>query len=428
MKIRQWIAIAAVLLLCGCGAQQDDGASGTGPIRLTVFCDHVPVNGDALQRVYNDRFPEENVWLELVKMPRDEAEREALLTRTRTELMNGGGPDVLVMAIPGSENPFALLPDPEKSLRAGAFLDVLPYLEQLDAWQPEAYQPAVLAAGMRDGGLYLLPLFYDIPLVQASVDSPPAADAPIWQADRCGEWPAWSAAQRPAGLRYLSASADDVWYALDMPLLDYDAGRANFEDPGVRRAARLIWDLAGEQGYLPADQPARAERAGRYVLDRVEESGLEEWDLRPLRSESGGVNATVTMAAAVSAGCEHPRQAAQLLTILLEPEVQAHVPSSWTYAGDAVASATVVYENFNHFFPLRTDAIALWNDRGGNRVYSRTLLDQCTAAAGQVTAARIQNLCAYEARLELWAAHEAGLTFEQAMDELDARWTRYASE
>ncbi len=382
-----------------------------------------------LQELYEDRYGELDIQIEEIGLANDDSQKHSAITRIRTQLMAGEGPDIIVFQIPAYEDPYALLQDVSKAMRAGAFLDVLPYLEQLDAWQPEACQPAVLKAGTWNGGLYLLPLYYDIPLVQASAAHPPAEDAPIWRADRCDEWLAWSAAQSPAGLRF-NTGAGALWQALDVSLLDYDNDQVNFDDPAVVRVAQYHWELSkvlSQKQWLPAET-AQVERVRVSVLQYLNvEDPFFAWNLYPLRSESGGVNATVTVAAVVSAGCEHPELAARLLTILLEPEAQAGVPSPWV---DNVGNDTSIGPLLNvteRHFPLRTEAIRLWAEHTKD-VVEQFVAEQCAEIAGEVTGARLNQIVYLEANDFLTQAHNAGLTFEEAMADLDARWTRYVSE
>ena len=52
-------------------------------------------------------------------------------------------------------------------------------------------------------------------------------------------------------------------------------------------------------------------------------------------------------------------------------------------------------------------------------------VDQCMAAARQVTGARLANICAVSARDELTRTRLAGEELDETLDRLNAVWTRY---
>ena len=100
--------------------------------------------------------------------------RGAALTRLRTEIMSGEGPDVFLMrytpysGIDGNdyENTDFLFRYPEKAMETGLFLPLDEYIEnnaELAEWD-KLTQP-VLDAGRNEEGLQIIPLNYTFPLL-----------------------------------------------------------------------------------------------------------------------------------------------------------------------------------------------------------------------------------------------------------------------
>jgi hypothetical protein len=85
--------------------------------------------------------------------------RETMLTQLRTQVMAGKGPDLFIMA--SDPNVQALFQDPEKTMRGGAFCDVLPLFRQAEISMDDFIAP-VMAAGQVNGKQYIVPLFYQV--------------------------------------------------------------------------------------------------------------------------------------------------------------------------------------------------------------------------------------------------------------------------
>ena len=115
-------------------------------------------------------FPD--VSFEFVTVPDDsesdpqvmEAE-EAALTKLRTEIMSGRGPDLFVL----DASNLRLIQYPDKQMRAGVFADLAPYLDTIAA--EATLNETVLAAGRVGEAQYLLPLYYTVPGVAVPAEA-----------------------------------------------------------------------------------------------------------------------------------------------------------------------------------------------------------------------------------------------------------------
>lgn len=101
----------------------------------------------------------EGTAIELEVLPTEGAELHTRLTRLRTELLSGGGPDVFLMCDPPMPDRDLLFRIPETAMEKYFLpLDGLKDSAQHMDW--EAMDQTVLAAGQTEDGQMLLPLFY----------------------------------------------------------------------------------------------------------------------------------------------------------------------------------------------------------------------------------------------------------------------------
>ncbi len=93
--------------------------------------------------------------------------RHSELTRVRTEIMAGKGPDVFIAACDNHANlerEEALFKYPEQTLDRRMFLPLDKYIENAQFMEWDKLQPAVMAAGKNEDGQQLLLLTYSMPL------------------------------------------------------------------------------------------------------------------------------------------------------------------------------------------------------------------------------------------------------------------------
>ena len=104
---------------------------------------------------------------ELLVLPSRAEDREAELTRLRTEIMAGGGPDAFVLGavLPGtrmdegkSQEP--LFPNVEKSMYSHLFLDLEDMAQNSEIVDLESCNQVVMDVGVTSQGRFLLPLTY----------------------------------------------------------------------------------------------------------------------------------------------------------------------------------------------------------------------------------------------------------------------------
>ncbi len=182
-KVLSVILIVALALMAfgglgGCSHEQK-------PLRILVDLDGAIVSeiytdsnyANDLSKFIQEMGGPEDVEIEVV--PRDDdGARKSLLTRVRTEMMAGEGPDVFIIG-----NRDSLFLTPEKNMELGQFYPLDDYLEKAQFMDQDALTAEVMAAGRSETyGQVVLPLsysFYVTCFQQEALPEAPAGNS--WQ-------------------------------------------------------------------------------------------------------------------------------------------------------------------------------------------------------------------------------------------------------
>ena len=152
------LMVLSIFLCCGCGKaeERDDslwvqigipkGAGGNTRLVERVI--------EKFQQAHPD------VPLRVEYLPAYTEERELYLEQLRTKIMAGRGPDVYLM-FPH----FSVFADVEQSMHNGLFLDISPYYEADTALPKDGFAQGVKDGGVVDGARYILPLYYNFPVL-----------------------------------------------------------------------------------------------------------------------------------------------------------------------------------------------------------------------------------------------------------------------
>lgn len=234
------LSAALAVGLCACGA----ASSSSEETRTLTICQRsgytLMTDGDA--RDLRARFPGLSVERIYVPSHRDDPAAgenvEGEMTRLRTQVMSGSGPDVFLM----HSGDTLLFTDLQKQMRAGVFMDLSPYMEELRQTYP--LNETVLAAGRLGQAQYLLPLTYSVPVAVAPADRLAASGAA--QAESAAEW------IRCLEEAFAQASMSGLFYEnmgclLAEPLLDYETGTIRWT-PQARQTveAMAAWEAAAD--------------------------------------------------------------------------------------------------------------------------------------------------------------------------------------
>lgn len=150
----------SIFFCCGCGKTEEKDDT------LWVLIGRSQGDGGdtrLVERVIEDfRQAHPDVPLRVEFLPKYAEERELYLEQLRTKIMAGQGPDVYLLF-----SRFSVFADVEQSVRNGLFLDISAYYDADSTLPKDSFAQGAKDAGVVDGARYILPLYYNFPVLYA---------------------------------------------------------------------------------------------------------------------------------------------------------------------------------------------------------------------------------------------------------------------
>lgn len=258
--------------------------------------------------------------VEVEAVPASGPERKSALTRIRTEVAAGRGPDLFLMRADGKsaeEDGQLLFRFPQQLMARNTFLRLDDYVERAEYMEWEKLEPVVMAAGRNEGGQYLLPLAYTFSAVvykEGQVSERP---------DKNTTW--WEMAQSADPLLRNGAVLTNSWTGNQItnilgPIGDYETEELLFRQDEMAQVFEAGLKLEGD---APAGLPEFYWADLGLCFDEAVEAGAPwEVEIVPLCGLDGGACALVTAYGAVNANTKRPEDAFRLLDVLLRKESQ----------------------------------------------------------------------------------------------------------
>ena len=280
-----------------------------------------------------------NIALEIV--PSDGEEREGTLTRLRTEIMSGGGPDVFILGSTGSLSgshlrgyayDTTLLNYPEKSMENSLFLPLDEYIEnntQFTDW--DAQTKAVLDAGRTAEGQVVIPLTYSFPLTvypRDEVTIPYTTELSMQDVLENPET-AGLGAVLYTSLSGTNYDGVESGRAIAVERLPYLLGKlANYEQEELLFTEEDLYEVLSSMHSLhnaveENEQPSITNYNMAFSIDLIRKAQFEtDMALVPHYSQNGGVTASVQSYAAVNRNTRFPEEAFAVIDYIMQEEMQ----------------------------------------------------------------------------------------------------------
>lgn len=306
------LAFALVMLsqLAACGRGGDEPEDkGSEPVTVNVCVDLRESGGRAVSDLLLSvpgAGTEFTVLTETV--PEEGADRENTLTRVRTEILAGKGPDVFICdtALMRWDGP-VLFPFPRQVMENRVFLPLDGYLEKAEFIEWDKFLPKIMEAGRNDEGQLLLPMGYEIKMFVAEKSlGEPEFDCPL-----------------------------DEGLNLYMPFYDVLGEFADYSKDELAMSEDELFKEYKEQidAFKTVDHTQQPVR-NAYVTDgglmTMGESQPELLDLEKTeywmmsgRNLSGGATADITAFAGINRNTGCPEEAFKVVDFLLSRENQA---------------------------------------------------------------------------------------------------------
>ena len=385
------ILLAVILVICVCAGCKDNESKttaqtdGTEHITLRILTEG-SANGVNFNTKYIDllirqaatdfEIKHENVTLEIEQIPLEAESREVALSRLRTEIIAGDGPDIYYLptrAIQTLSVGFEevlddpLFPDVSQAMRNGLFYDISAFYDADTTLEKDCLVPGVMDAGVLDDGRYVLPLRYNYPVAYVDLDALHAAgyDESIFSS---------------GVIHLLNTVVQEDMIANDVQPPDYisQAVLNFFPDAIDYENQRILVTREELADFMESYQAYKEDNKGyyfvsppEYILDgrhwaqygafihfdnienaiqqaKVAKSRGMNLGMFPITATDGRLVADVTFFGAVGAECAHPEIAYEFLSTCLSEKNQ------WGTDAQFGNSAALVADGF----PVRTKGAA----------------------------------------------------------------------
>lgn len=360
------LAVLLAVLLCGCGSNADT-ASDTKAVtqateddaELWILMD----TGNALSNTISSIAEElqqehEGITIKLETMPGPAEERVARIEQLRVQIMSGKGPDLYLLYLPRFSD--SLFLDISMAMKNGVFLDISQYYDADTELEKERLQSQIMDAGVVDGARYVLPLRFQFPTAYVNVDL--LASAGLDAQDIGTGLNGMAEAAQILKSQTLVAEIgffEENFLSLFTEAIDYERQRVTLEQDELEKFLTQYRSLLAEMGTdilytnvafnnYTSENEFWAKPGLQLVYDRdinwqwVEDpyavafsnlndlvenlriAKAEEIELAvvPVTAADGSLTATVTYCGAISANCEYPELAYEILRALLLEENQ----------------------------------------------------------------------------------------------------------
>lgn len=314
-------------------------------------------------------------------LPRTEPERSNRLTRIRTEMMAGEGPDMFIMDLQfgtlyGSENSDGLLdplfPFPEKAMKNRLFLPLDEYMENAGYSDFSAFMPALMELGRNDEGQQILPLTFDFDVARFSTDT---YDIPIESTGTRED-------MLNSGVPILE------YFAGTLPgtPLDYFGVTADYEDETLcftedeLFSQAMLWKEHFDKFWAGGYEGVLGLGLDRFVMGMAVSAfdGGGDTVVVPYRNRDGGTTAHVRIIAAINRNASYPDYAFSVIdTIASESVMRDQALYGWS--GSIVANTELgTHDKPLEWLPMIAENYDLYQELLGeiNVVKYPTLLEQ----------------------------------------------------
>lgn len=251
-------------------------------------------------------------------------ERETAISRVRTEIMAGEGPDLFICAqklfnaSAGPEDQ-AVFNFPVQAMENHLFQPLDEYMEKAEYLDMDGLQPVVMAAGRNDEGQQILPLAYTFRATLFEREEyTPTAELPM-------TWEEMAEDPDPA----IRLSCGNYLPIIIGELADYSKDAPAFSEEELCALA-----IKQQETWLTVPENLRGEDRPLFLpIDiltlsnaEVDLAGEQEYTIIPSYNLSGGVTAEITTFGAINRNSRCPEEAFRILDYLMDPEIQQSSP------------------------------------------------------------------------------------------------------
>lgn len=394
-KVHFLIVLTIFFLFSGCQRK-------TGPLRICVDLEYTGItHGSAIYNAFDNFLVELKketgiTDIEIEYIPHETDLRKSAVSRIRTEILSGEGPDVFIINCAGGDNTDfgeALFPIPEKAMESGLFLPIDKHLESAQYMEWEKFTPVVMKAGGNDEGQQLIPLTYTFPvLCYSQAEQRPKLSVDMTWSKMLSDDDLLVAASILGDGLVDDVSGTYIDRNIEFILgnfADYKNETLSFTEEELFQRVQEI--LACRDKVLEvnsgADNLYFEEYMGLNFTQTYADSTGDVFQKNPLNmiplySEDGGISATILSFAAINRNTLREKDAFVVVDFLLGIDRQQHSPIFYTFLMSDEYGIPVHEDLFHPSFPV-----------GEGRGFSMSLDNfmSFTNLRDQITHARFQG-------------------------------------
>lgn len=390
------LLLALCLLLTGCGKNSGESSlaahAGKDPERpmLTLCVDLNPgmeASSSGPVSGFLETVPGylEDFGVKVEEIPCQGAERDAALTRVRTELLSGSGPDLFICVCPKLKDIFfrelnqegwgteGLFQYPPSVMKQGFFLPLDDYIANAQYMQWDELIPIVMEAGRNEKGQLILPLTYGFSASLAERESCTLTEElPL-------SWNDMLTSSDPY-VRFAACSWE--FGSVFGQLGDYSKDEPAFTEEEL--SARLEEARAANLAGRPEDLPETSRILPDVNIGTQNSNILNpkspDYIMIPKYNAGGGVTATIASFAAINASTQYPDEAFQILDKLLDRESMANC-EIYVYGGNLPVNREAGQKDSPYYCPFELNG-----KQRTNWYVSQWNFQQIQEIAGQINA------------------------------------------
>lgn len=301
------------VVLFGCGKNDKK------PLRICV--DFGPYGNGKSALVENFLFNtkeygiSDNVEFEIV--PPDEAERKGALTKLRTEIAAGTGPDVFIIDTSVRDEEL-LFRFPIQAMEQGRFLKLDDYIANAKNMEWNMLYAPIMSAGKTEKGQFLIPMAYTFPVTLYNGDAGEINITPTTTWGDMVDSP--NKYIREAAAMFDPRSVNRICSVFG-EIANYQTEQILFSEEDLLGAYEM--EMQYEDEFSLDNQIENYKVDMSVSFDFIDGQTVNwDFDMVPLCNMFGGVTATITAYCGINANTKHPDEAFTLIDVLLSKSSQ----------------------------------------------------------------------------------------------------------
>lgn len=260
--------------------------------------------------------------IDVISIPEDRSAAEPQITRLRTEIMSGGGPDIFILSSNinyDTDNAVAcLFPDPEKAMNSNLFLPLDDYLAEAQHINLSGWNQKIVEAGKTEEGQILLPIaytYYAYAFRTEDIEDKGPVPESLAELYDC----------RETSVMKNVTAYDRLWFCHTFgTLADYTNEKLLFTEEELQKRIDEMAEWYMDNQTVNIDEVVRvivSGEAGEAFWKQVDRNSQEEKTVFAIPNDKGGVTACVKLYAAINRNTEYPEEAFSFLDFILSDEI-----------------------------------------------------------------------------------------------------------